>query len=63
MVRIVIKLKILRGRGFLGLLEWALNAITMYLYKRDTDILTKTQRGEGGGNRKQRKMQPQAKEC
>lgn len=54
-------LKILRGRGFPVLLEWALNAFTMYLYKRE--ILTKTQRGAGDGNRKQRKMQPEAKEC
>lgn len=63
MVKIVIKLKILRGTGFPGLLEWALNAFTMYPSKRETGISTKTQREEADGNREQRKMQPQAKEC
>lgn len=63
MVKIVIKLKILRGRGFPALLEWALNAFTIYPYKKETVILRKTRRGERDGNREQRKMQPQAKEC
>lgn len=37
MVKDVIKLKILKGRGYPGLLELALNAITVYPYKREAE--------------------------